>query len=158
MTEPLVSSVVQIGVVVADAVATAQRYRELLGVEGWNINEVDTERGMGTGFVLRGRPQPTKAKFAWAMIGNVEIELIEPLDETSTYAEFLKDRGPGIHHIMFATDGYDRCVEHLVDAGVSVLAEGTLQQTRFHLFNTIADLGLVSEIATGEPLVPDGVV
>ena len=155
MTEPLFSAVLQIGIVVADAEATAERYRQLLGVEGWNINHVDTERGLGANFVLRGMPQPTKAKIAWSMIGDVEIELIEPQDETSTYAEFLRARGPGVHHIMFDTADYDQCVERFTKEGMSVLGQGDLQQTRFHLFEATQDLGLICEIAAGEALVPD---
>lgn len=155
MTEALFSGVLQIGIVVSDAEATAERYRHLLGIEGWNINHVDTARGLGANFVLRGRPQPTKAKIAWAMIGNVEIELIEPQDETSTYAEFLRSRGPGVHHIMFDTADYDQCVERFTDGGVTVLGEGELQQSRFHLFDATQELGLICEIASGEALVPD---
>ena len=36
-----------------------------------------------------------------------------------------------------------------------ILGSGALQHTRFQLFDTQADLGLICEIAEGEPLVPD---
>jgi hypothetical protein len=39
--------------------------------------------------------------------------------------------------------------------GVLTMGSGELQHTRFQLFDTQADLGLICEIAEGEPLTPD---
>jgi hypothetical protein len=41
------------------------------------------------------------------------------------------------------------------DNGVETLASGELQKTRFCLLDTAQALGLICEIADGEPLVPD---
>ncbi len=155
MTEMLFNQVVQIGIVVRDAEATARRYRELLGLDDWHFNEVDTARGKGADFRRGNRPIAGRALIAWMPLGNVELELIEPRDEDSVYADFLRDRGPGIHHVMFATSGYDRCIEQLTARGVKQLSSGALQDTRFTLFDTQVDLGLICEIADGGPLLPD---
>ena len=85
----------------------------------------------------------------------VEIELIEPLDEDSVYAEHLREHGPGLHHIMFETDDYAQSWSHLVENGVAEIASGDLQKSRFALFDMRAQLGLICEIAEGGALVPD---
>lgn len=155
MNKPLFEQVVQIGIVVNDALATAQRYRDLLGLDDWNFNEVDTSKGKGANFRHGNRAIAAKAMIAWMPLGNVELELIEPRDKTSVYAEFLRDKGPGIHHVMFVTPDYDRCVDALISQHVAVLGSGELQHTRFQLFDTFSDLGLICEIAEGKALIAD---
>jgi len=110
--------IVQVGLVVRDAAATAAQYRKLLGVQDWYLNEVDSERGKGRQFHHRGRAIKAKALIAWARVGNVELELIEPRDEDSAYAEFLREKGPGIHHVMFGCADYEACSGRLFKEGV----------------------------------------
>ena len=94
MTATLVDDIVQIGLVVRDAAATAERYRALLGIEGWYLNEVNTEQGKGRRFHHRGKAIAAVARIAWTRIGNLELELIEPRDEDSVYAVFLREHAP----------------------------------------------------------------
>ena len=155
MTKPLFNQIVQIGIVVRDAKTTAQRYRDLLGLNDWSFNEVDTPKGKGANFHSGEQLIAAKALIAWMSLGNVELELIEPRDSASVYAKFLQGRGQGIHHIMFVTPDYDYCVNQMSNQSISTLGSGELQQTRFALFDTQADLGLICEIAEGEPLLPD---
>ena len=155
MSNRLFNEVVQIGIVVNDAASTVRRYRELLGLNDWRFNEVDTTNGKGANFRNGEQPIEARALIAWMPLGNVELELIEPRDETSVYAEFLRDKGPGIHHVMFVTPDYDHCVKHMASRGVATLGSGELQNTRFQLFDTQAELGMICEIAAGEPLIPD---
>ena len=53
--------------------------------------------------------------------GDARIELLEPLDATSTIAKFLEKRGPGIHHIAMRVPDLDATVRRLEDAGVRLL-------------------------------------
>jgi len=155
LTKPLFEQVVQIGIVVNDAKASANCYKDLLGLDDWHFNEVDTSKGKGANFRHGKKAIAAKAMIAWLPLGNVELELIEPRDEISIYAEFLRDKGPGIHHVMFVTPDYDRCVDALISQNVAVLGSGELQHTRFQLFDTFSDLGLICEIAEGKALIPD---
>lgn len=155
MTDTTLNQIVQIGIVVKDARATANRYRDLLGLDDWRFNEVDTLKGKGSNFRTGNKAIDAKALIAWIPLGSVELELIEPRDDDSVYAEFLRVKGPGIHHVMFEAPDYKNCVNHMNSCGISTLASGELQDTRFHLFDTLADLGLICEIAEGGPLIED---
>ena len=155
MTKQLVNNVVQIGVIVHDVDLAVSKYRDILGLQPWSINHVDTRNGIGRKFKKDGVDIEIKAKIAWIQLGNVEIELIQPLDEDNVYYEHLTTKGPGLHHIMFEAVDYDQCDADLQQQGYRAIGEGELQKTRFKLFDMVEDLGLICEIAEGEPLIPD---
>jgi hypothetical protein len=154
-SKELFRSVVQIGIVVSDVNKAIEGFRDLLHVNTWNINHVDTAIGKGSNFHKNGKPIQTRAKIAWVNIGNVELELIEPQDHHSLYSDFLREHGPGIHHIMFGTTDYGRCLDHMDKQNVATIGGGELQGTRFQMFDTQELLGFICEIADGDPLVPD---
>lgn len=153
--EALFDSVIQIGIVVPDVDKAIESYRDLLQVRKWNINQVDTVTGKGGNFHKNGKPIQAKVKIAWANIGNVELELIEPQDQHSLYADFLRERGPGIHHVMLGTSNYATCLKHMNSQKIAAIGGGELQGTRFQMFDTQELLGFICEIAEGDPLVPD---
>jgi len=155
MSQPLFENIVQIGVVVENVDAAVAKYRELLDLHDWHINYVDTGSGKGSNFRKGNAPIVAKAKIAWIHVGNVELEIIEPQDEESVYSRFLRDKGPGIHHVMFATPDYEHCAERMAANNIAVLGSGELRHTRFQMFDTQVSLGLICEIAEGDPLVPD---
>ena len=150
-----ITGIVQIGIVVRSAEEAARHYARLIGVTDWNINYVDTDNGRGRNFRIDGNEVSVKAKIAWTNIGNIELELIEPQDETSLYADYLRSHGPGVHHLMFGTNDCDRTAERLRGCGIKRILSGELQATRFHLFDTCDLLGTISEIAEGEALLPE---
>jgi catechol 2,3-dioxygenase-like lactoylglutathione lyase family enzyme len=154
---PLVTGVAQIGIVVADVAEAVDRYRHLLGIDEWYVTHVDSEDGDGP-FSMRDGETDLKVKIASAHLGGVELELIEPQDDTSIYAEFLRTRGPGVHHVMFDAPDDAQLIARLSDVNFDVLIEGELQESRFHVFDTEHDLGLAIEIATGDAPQPDEVI
>ena len=131
---------------VADAALAASRYRNLLGIDGWQVNHVDTAAGVGT-IQSAGKPTDVKAKIVWTDLSGVELELIEPQDDNSEYARFLATRGPGVHHIMLGVADYGGSRERLASNGVPLLLEGTLQNSRFCLFDASVELGMIIELA-----------
>jgi len=153
--QPMFNNIIQVGVIVHDAEATAQKYRDLLGLEDWHINYVNTSQKQGENFQIRGESSEVKAKIAWIRLGNVELELIEPQEKQGLYYEFLQQKGPGVHHIMFATPDYDAVVDRMDKNQYQTLLSGELQNTHFKLFDTEKDLGLICEIAEGDALTPD---
>lgn len=60
---------------------------------------------------------------AFLAAGDVEIELLQPLDEESGVAKFLQKRGPGIHHICLEVADIAEMMGRLRDAGIQLLNE-----------------------------------
>jgi methylmalonyl-CoA/ethylmalonyl-CoA epimerase len=57
-------------------------------------------------------------RVAMIRCGESNIELIEPLSGDSTVAKFLEKRGPGIHHVCFASDDLRTDDARLREAGI----------------------------------------
>jgi methylmalonyl-CoA/ethylmalonyl-CoA epimerase len=55
--------------------------------------------------------------------GETRIELLEPTAPGSAVAKFLDKRGPGIHHVCFASDDLPADDGRLREAGYEVLRE-----------------------------------
>ena len=92
-----------------------------------------TELGIGP-FKPRILPPDAKEKFRGkpffpseretiqiAQMGNMELELIQPLDGESPHKEFLDARGEGIQHLGFIVNNLDQEVHNLTEKGSSVV-------------------------------------
>lgn len=89
-----------LGIIVPDVDKAVKIYEENLGIGPWELGDstdffkdknVNGKLGLQTkGATFKG--------------DGYEIELIEPLDEESVYAVWLKEKGPGLHHIKFDTE------------------------------------------------------
>ncbi len=55
--------------------------------------------------------------------GDSEIELLEPISDSSGVARFLQKRGPGIHHICFEVDDIEAVLANMKAAGVPLINE-----------------------------------
>ncbi len=49
--------------------------------------------------------------------GDVAIELLAPLDDTSQLARFLERRGPGVHHVAFRVEDIEKELARLLSEG-----------------------------------------
>ncbi len=140
--------VYQVGLVVKDCRASVKTYYDDYGIGPWSFYEMspDSVRDM----IVRDKPQPYAMRVAVAFLGEVMIELIEPLDDKSIYAEFLKEHGEGIHHLLFDVEDYDKTVSFFKDKGLGIMQGGNNQGlVKFAYFDTRKELGMISEIAGG---------
>lgn len=54
-------------------------------------------------------------------LGPVTLELLEPRDETHTVARFLRDRGPGLHHVSLEVADLEAALDRAQQAGVRLI-------------------------------------
>ena len=54
-------------------------------------------------------------------IEGVGVELLEPTTSEGLNAEFLRDRGEGVHHMAFQVDNLDAAVAAAVEQGAQVI-------------------------------------
>lgn len=62
-------------------------------------------------------------RVAFIDAGNVKLELLEPINESSTIAKFLEKRGQGIHHVAFSVDDIQTRIRELRDKGVQMIQD-----------------------------------
>ncbi|KYK27967.1 MAG: methylmalonyl-CoA epimerase [Theionarchaea archaeon] len=63
-----------------------------------------------------------KVKIAFIPVGEVKIELLEPLGEGAV-SKFLEKRGEGIHHIAVQVDDIEGVLTRMKNAGVRLIDE-----------------------------------
>ena len=62
-------------------------------------------------------------KVSMVKVGEVSIELIEPIGNEGVMAKFLEKRGEGFHHICYEVDNIHSAVSSLKESGMEVLGE-----------------------------------
>lgn len=62
-------------------------------------------------------------RVAFIDAGNVKVELLEPLNESSAIATFLEKRGQGIHHVAFGVDNIQSRIDELKEKGVRMIQD-----------------------------------
>lgn len=102
MNEPRVAHV---GIAVPSLAEALPFYRDILGV-------------------TPGRPETADgASIVSLRLGDVDVELLEPVDPTSPIAKFLAKRGPGIHHIAYRVPDLDAALARCRAAGYTLVDE-----------------------------------
>jgi methylmalonyl-CoA/ethylmalonyl-CoA epimerase len=145
MREPVFSETMQVALVVRDIEATMRTYVEEYGIGPWEIYEFnpDTVSDMERD----GEPAPCAWRLALAMVGGMQWELIQPLDDKSIYADFLAEKGPGLHHVAVgAPTSYAETLETLKAKGHRVVQSGKYNGVTFAYLSTDDDLGVITEI------------
>lgn len=114
---------VQIGVVVRDLEKSMQMLAAVFGIGPFRVVECPPP-GREERQFYRGEPARFRTKQAFADLGSVELELIEPLEGTTLWSDFLAARGPGIHHVRFNVPDHDALTGYLGQRGIGTTQEG----------------------------------
>ncbi|MDQ1347251.1 MAG: methylmalonyl-CoA/ethylmalonyl-CoA epimerase [Acidobacteriota bacterium] len=100
----MIQRIDHIGIAVV-SIAAARAFYEAMGLIVEAIEEVPQEG----------------VRVAMIACGESKIELLEAISPDSPIARFLERRGPGIHHLCFASDDLHHDDLMLRDAGVELL-------------------------------------
>ncbi len=115
---------VQIGVVVRDIEQTMGVLSNVFGIGPWRTVTWPTDRP-DMQYSYRGKPGKMRMRLAFAQLGPLELELVQPLEGESDYSHFLQEKGQGLHHVLFDVPDADAIVAQLAEYGVQVLQTGT---------------------------------
>ena len=146
MTEPALGTtmVTQVGIIVEDIEARARAWSEILGLPMPRIMITDTVDIAQTEY--KGKPTSARAKLAFFHMGQVDIELIEPISEPSTWKEQLNQHGVSLHHIAFQIQGMRDKVAYLDSKGLPLVQRGEYTGGRYAYIDGSAQLGCILEL------------
>ncbi len=146
MAEPALGTlqVVQVGIIVRDIEAKARAWSDILGLPLPNILIVDDWDK--TQAQYNGARTDARAKLAFFKMGNLDVELIEPMGEPSTWNDQLVQHGDSLHHIAFRIQGMQEKTAYLNANGLPLLQRGEYVGGRYAYFDGIAQLGTVLEL------------
>jgi hypothetical protein len=145
----------QLGIVVENAEETARNYWELLGVGPWIL--LDFKPPHLTDVTLHEVPihdyVNLHTRAALAHMGDLQIELLEPVKGPSTYMEFLKTRGQGIHHLSFdRIEDHDEMISGFKMIGIETESTGLIGGSiAFTYLSSQKDLGTIFEALKVDP-------
>jgi hypothetical protein len=142
-----VSELFQVGIVIRNLDASMKLYGSLLGIDDWKVVEIDSKN---VPLTYRGNPSEHSFKAAFTMLGQLMIELLEPLEGRGSYREFLEENGEGIHHLGHArVDDLDAAVQALEKEGFPCVEGGCAPGHRWAYVDTTPALGYILELSSG---------
>jgi methylmalonyl-CoA/ethylmalonyl-CoA epimerase len=137
-------TVCQIGLIVQDIEKSAQAYSEVFGLPKPDVIITDTVDVAKTAY--RGASTTARAKLAFFDMGQVSLELIEPIGGPSTWKEFLDEKGEGVHHIAFRIKGTEQVVAYLEGKGIDIVQQGYYTGGMYTYVDSTSVLGVVLEL------------
>lgn len=115
---------IQIGVLVDDLEAYLKNLEEIVGMGPWRIAEFPPVGNEDVYREYHGEPADFKAKFCFFNLGNIEIELIQPLEGKNIWRDWIDTHGQGIHHIKFLVDEHEDSKAFFKEKGVDLYQWG----------------------------------
>ncbi len=122
----LVTAIDHVGIAVADLDAAIAWYHDHLGMILVH-EEVNEEQGIREAMLaVRGAPA-----------GTAQLQLMAPIDDSSTIAKFLDKRGPGIQQMAMRVSDLDTLIERLREQGVRLIYDAPRRGTANSRINFI---------------------
>lgn len=122
-----------IGIAVRQLDTALLFYTEVLGLTLLGIETVESEG----------------VRVAFLKIGDVKLELLEPLSPQSTIAHYIEKYGEGVHHITLETSQIEQSMEHVVEHGVKLIynqPRSGANQTRMTFIHPHSAHGVLYEL------------
>jgi catechol 2,3-dioxygenase-like lactoylglutathione lyase family enzyme len=142
---PGLTSFYQVGIVVPDLEAAIAFYTETLKAPPFLVlADVDLDDE-----IFEGRPFAPRTSLAFSYLGNLQIELCQPLEggDESVYTQFL-DRVPagGVHHMATRVATIEGALGELGRTRDDIVQSARAGGTRFAYLDIAAPTGLMVEI------------
>ncbi len=123
--ESILPNVRHVGFIVGDLDAGVKYFSEVFRLGPFKIVESDFfKSSVYFEKKYRGHDEDFTYRIAFAPLGVIEIELIQPVSGKTVYDDFLKEKGGGLHHVAFDVTNLDDVLEQLNKHGIHVVMSG----------------------------------
>ena len=132
---------IQIAIAVEDIEKAGKAWAKIFGVPEPEIMDATTEGNPDVTY--RGQVASYGLKIAVIRVGSFVIELLEADKRDSTFREFLKKHGPGVHHLGFEVgDRRDAIISELEDMGFDMRQIGFYPGSSWTVVDSEDELGV----------------
>lgn len=107
----MIKKIDHLGIAVRSINEARKFYEDVLGLVCEKEEVVDTQ----------------KVRTAFYTVGDIHIELLEPISDDSPIAVFLEKRGEGFHHIAYRTDDIDGQLATAREKGCRLIQETPIE-------------------------------
>jgi hypothetical protein len=151
VTAPTHKRAIQNAWVVTDIEAAARRWSATLGIGPFHLARYTSS--MFESLEHRGKPATLNMKTAIAFSGDIQIELIEPTDDSpSAYRDVYAAGETGFHHLCFWSDDIDADLAHYAALGCAAANTGKMRGgPRFAYIDARAQSGCMIELLEHKP-------
>jgi methylmalonyl-CoA epimerase len=134
----MIKRIIEIGVAVPDLKKTGDQLSRILGAQG--------------GSIISGKEFDMRAQMF--RVGNIEFELMEPVNQDSIIAKFLKTRGEGLHHIALQVEDINETIEWMIRNSVRLINERPVLVDGFKaaFVHPASFGGVLLELIEGNPM------
>ena len=115
-------SINNVGIVVKDVDEVVKSFADKYGLGPWSIEDIGPENV--SDMRVEGEKADYRIRVASCSLRDIKLELIQPLDNISSYAKFLSNHGENLHHIGYGIEDYEKTLGFLKDRGMDELQSG----------------------------------
>lgn len=146
MSKPGIGTTIitQVGIVVRDIEKSVDLFSRIFGMDKPPISITAEYDKAQTAYM--GDPTQAQAKLAFFHMGQVSIELIEPVGGPSTWQAFLDAKGEGVHHIAFRVKDTNEVTAFLGQQGIKVEQHGLYTGGQYTYMDSASQLGVILEL------------
>lgn len=138
------NAVCQVALVVKDIEKASEKYAALFGVD--KPGHIVTDKLEKARTTYKGQPSIAQAKLAFFDLGKIQLELIEPIGEPSTWLDGLQANGESFHHLAFMVEDTQAVVKAFEQEGVPVTQQGYYEGGMYTYVDSRDKYGLVFEL------------
>jgi methylmalonyl-CoA/ethylmalonyl-CoA epimerase len=139
-------AITKVGLTVKNLDMTAENYRNILGIGPWEIFEVSPPTLRDGAY--HGKPASQAMRIGRAMVGPMQLELVQPVTGDTFFFDFLCKHGEGISHIGSEVASVSETTRVMAEVGFTTLQSGTLGDGAFAIYDTITPLKTAWEAYT----------
>lgn len=121
-TRVKVTSISHVGICVKDVVSAAEDYWHILGIGPWRIGEWGSRVLYHRCY--EGKPAWGRRRIARCCLGDLHLDLVQPIEGESMYHEWSSRHGPSLHHLGFSCEDVDEVERVLREQGARTLESG----------------------------------
>jgi methylmalonyl-CoA/ethylmalonyl-CoA epimerase len=118
----LQNGISQVCLIVEDLDKAVEAYWKWFGIGPWYIYTYG--KPLVKEMTYRGEPGNYRMRLALARLGPIQLELVQPLEGGSVYAEAVEKHGYGLHHLGILVEDLVSAVAQAEAAGLTVTMTG----------------------------------
>ena len=134
----------QVGMIVKDAEKVSKNIAKLFGLPESSYEIIGDYEFANTTY--KGKRTAAKSKAAFYNMGSLDLEIIEPMGEPSTWNDFLVENGEGVHHLAWYVKGIDEVAAYLESQGMPLIQKGNWDGGQYMYFDAKEQIGLIIEL------------
>ena len=144
----LKNGIAQVAILVEDLDKAVENYWTMFGIGPWHFYTYG--KPLVRQMSYHGQPADHQMRIALSQIGPLRIELIEAKKGESIYADFIKERGYGVHHFGILVEDMRDALAQVDSVGLNMIQDGSGfgldGDGHYAYLDTVKSLGVTLEL------------